>query len=71
MSLKSTNLKDLKRGNKLIMCCASRGRNPNNPSDRRSGIELEQRIEVNLTGFSNAITTLQKDCYIFEVELNK
>ena len=71
MSSKLTKLEDLRRGNKLLMCCASRGRNPNNPSDRRSGIELEQRIEVNSTGFSNAITTLQKDCYVFEVELNK
>ena len=38
-----------------------RGRNPENPSDRRSGIELAQRIELRDVGISNCITTVQKD----------
>ncbi len=45
---------------------ASRGRNPENPSDRSSGIELEQRIEENSENLTNAITTFAKDNMIFE-----
>ena len=45
---------------------ASRGRNPLNPSDRTSGIHLEQRLEVNTDGVSNTITTVQKDNYVIE-----
>jgi len=40
---------------------ASRGRNPNNPSDRTAGTQLEQRLEPNLDGCSNTLTTVQKD----------
>lgn len=46
--------------------CASRGRNPKNPGDRRKGIELEQRLEINSNGLSNTLTTVQKDNYVFE-----
>ena len=45
---------------------ASRGRNPNNPSDRTPGITTEQRLEINTKGTSNAITTVQKDNYVIE-----
>jgi len=47
-------------------CVAMRGRNPENPSDRRPGIELEQRLEINETGTTNALTTVQKDNLILE-----
>ena len=40
---------------------AFRGRNKNNPSDRTPGIETEQRLEMNKTGKSNALTSVQKD----------
>lgn len=40
---------------------AFRGRNPNNPSDRTSGIETEQRLEVKEGGKSNTLTSVQKD----------
>lgn len=40
---------------------AIRGRNPMNPSDRRAGIHTEQRLEINPSGMSNTITTVQKD----------
>ena len=40
---------------------ASRGRNPENPSDRRAGIHTEQRIEPNLSGTTNVITSVAKD----------
>ena len=45
---------------------ASRGRNPDNPSDRTSGIHTEQRLEPNLNGTTNTITTVAKDNYVCE-----
>ena len=45
---------------------ASRGRNPNNPSDRNTGSPTEQRLEINKQGTSNTITTVQKDNYVVE-----
>lgn len=47
--------------------CASRGRNPDNPSDRTAGIPTEQRLEPNTDGVSNTLTTVQKDNYLLEV----
>lgn len=50
---------------------ASRGRNPQDASDRRAGIELEQRLEVNHEGICNTLTSVQKDNYIVEgVKIN-
>ena len=40
---------------------ALRGRNPENTSNRTAGIPLEQRLEINKKGTSNAISTVQKD----------
>ena len=48
------------------VCCASRGRNPDNPSDRTTGCPTEQRIEINTNGTTNTITTVQKDNYVIE-----
>jgi DNA (cytosine-5)-methyltransferase 1 len=45
---------------------ASRGRNPQNPSDRTVGSPTEQRLEINKNGTSNTITTVQKDNYVVE-----
>lgn len=45
---------------------SSRGRNPENPSDRTAGIHLEQRLEPNFSGCSNTLTTVQKDNYVAE-----
>ena len=47
--------------------CTSRGRNPENPSDRTAGIPTEQRLEPNTDGVSNTLTTVQKDNYLLEV----
>ena len=47
---------------------AMRGRNPDNPSDRRGGIELEQRLEPNQEGISNTLTTVEKDNLVLESE---
>ena len=50
----------------LPCICASRGRNPKNPSDRTGGAPTEQRLEFNTKGTSNTITTVQKDNYVVE-----
>ena len=48
--------------------CAMRGRNPDNPSDRNPGIELEQRLELG-GDIANCITTVQKDSLVAEPKL--
>lgn len=50
----------------LPCIAASRGRNPENPSDRTPGAPTEQRLEFNTKGTSNIITTVQKDNYVVE-----
>ena len=56
-----------RKGDPFIV--ASRGRNPVNPSDRTAGIHTEQRLEPNMSGCSNTITTVQKDNYVCEPEI--
>ena len=46
---------------------ASRGRNPDNPSNRRGDIELVQRLEPNQLGICNTITSVLKDNYVLEI----
>lgn len=46
---------------------ASRGRNPNNPSDRTAGIPTEQRLEINKAGVTNTLTSVQKDNLALEI----
>ena len=50
---------------------ASRGRNPENPSDRTVGAPTEQRLEINTQGISNTITTVQKDNYVVEAKIQQ
>jgi DNA (cytosine-5)-methyltransferase 1 len=45
---------------------ASRGRNPDNPSDRTTGAPTEQRLEPNFSGCTNTLTSVQKDNYVCE-----
>lgn len=45
---------------------AMRGRNPDNPTSRKSGIYLEQRLELNHDGLCNTLTTVQKDTMVLE-----
>lgn len=47
---------------------AMRGRNPDNPSDRTTGLPTKQRLEVNDKGVCNALTTVQKDNLVIEAE---
>lgn len=41
------------------IACAIRGRNPENPSDRRAGINTEQRLEIG-SEVANCLTSVQK-----------
>lgn len=41
----------------VAMC----GRNPDNPSDRTAGSPTEQRLEPNMQGISNCLTSVQKE----------
>lgn len=49
----------------VAMC----GRNPDNPSDRTTGIPIEQRLEVNIQGTSNCLTSVQKDNLVMESQV--
>lgn len=51
---------------KLVNIDASRGRNPDNPSDRTAGCPTEQRLEINKNGTSNSLTSVQKDNLVVE-----
>ena len=46
---------------------ASRGRNPDNPSDRTAWMPTEQVLEPNVNGVCNTLTTVQKDNMILEI----
>lgn len=50
---------------------AMRGRNPDNPSDRALGSLTEQRLEVNMQGTSNCLTSVQKDNLLLENNIQK
>ena len=50
---------------------AMRGRNPDNPSDRTAGSLTEQRLEVNMQGTSNCLTSVQKDNLLLENNIQK
>lgn len=53
---------------KDVLIGASRGRDPQNPSDRKAGnSNLQQRLEINKNGTSNTITSVQKDNYAVEL----
>lgn len=57
-------LSTMQGGNQEPIIVASRGRNPENPSDRSAGQKLEQRLEPNRQGITNTITSVQKDNYV-------
>jgi len=53
-----------------VQGCAIRGRNPDNPKSRQSGLPTVQMLEINKSpGISNCLTTVQKDSMILENEL--
>ena len=49
-----------------VLIGAFRGRNPDNPSDRTTGLPTEQRLEINSEGVSNTLTSVQKDNVVVE-----
>lgn len=57
-------LSTMQGGNQEPIIVASRGRNPDNPSDRSACQKLEQRLEPNRQGITNTITSVQKDNYV-------
>lgn len=59
-------IRTMEGGNREPMIVAMRGRNPENPSDRRPGIQLEQRLEPNQEGICNSLTTVDKDNMVLE-----
>ena len=65
-TLRTTDACGDKRVIELPCIAASRGRNPDNPSDRTVGAPTEQRLEINTQGTSNTITTVQKDNYVVD-----
>lgn len=44
-----------------FICVAMRGRNPENPSDRKTGSPTEQRLEPKTDGKTNCLTSVAKD----------
>ena len=58
---------------RLLFGCAMRGRNPDNPKDRKtkSNGTFKQMIEIGKFGISNTITSVQKDSMVAEVRQKK
>ena len=54
-----------------LVCVAMRGRNPDNPSDRTTGSPTEQRLEPNLSGKTNCLTSVQKDNLVMQLNPSK
>lgn len=49
----------------------TRGRNPDDPSDRTAGSPTEQRLEPNMQGISNCLTSVQKDNLVLNKQATK
>lgn len=49
------------QANQGVMIGGIRGRNPENPTSRKSGEPLKQTLEINKNGTSNTLTSVQKD----------
>lgn len=52
--------------NQGVAIGAIRGRNPDNPKSRQSGLPTQQMLEINQNNTSNALTTVQKDNVVIE-----
>lgn len=57
-------------GNLEPFIVASRGRNPDNPLDRTTGIPTTQRLEPRDDGCTNTLTSVQKDNYLIVGDAN-
>ena len=56
---------------KQCLIVASRGRNPENPKSRQSGLETEQMLEPRFDGKTNCITSVQKDNLVMQLNHNQ
>ena len=65
----SPTIRTYQGGNQQPCVVAMRGRNPDNPSDRTAGSPTEQRLEVNMQGTSNCLTSVQKDNLVMESQV--
>ena len=54
-----------------LIIVASRGLNPENPSDRTTGASLEQRLEPRTDGKTNTLTSVQKDNMVMQLNPSK
>ena len=45
----------------MVKCGAFRGRNPENPTSRKAGLNTEQMLEIRVDEKTNTLTTVQKD----------
>jgi len=52
--------------NQGVMIGAIRGRNPDNPKSRTAGLPTQQMLEINESGTSNCLTSVQKDNVVIE-----
>lgn len=50
---------------------ASRGRNPENPSERTAGSPTERKLELKFDGTTNTLTSVYKDNYAVEIGSNR
>lgn len=57
--------------NQAVMIGAIRGRNPEQPTSRETGLLTKQMLELNLNGTSNALTTVQKDNVVVQLNPSK
>jgi hypothetical protein len=56
---------------KEFFIAASRGRDPDNPSCRKPGQNYKQRLEINTQGLCNTLTSVLKDNYVIEIEVEE
>ena len=62
-TLKATHYKDPVK----VLIVASRGRNQDKPTSRIAGLPTEQRLEIQRGGYTNTLTSVQKDNLVLEV----
>ena len=53
------------------VCVASRGRNPEKPKSRESGLNTEQMLEPRYDGKTNCLTSVQKDNLVMQLNGSK
>lgn len=56
--------------NQGVAIGAIKGRNPEVPTSRKSGLPTQQMLEINKNGTSNALTTVQKDNVVVEKRIH-